>query len=140
MIQIVSMESKNKFRPDPNLKFMDQVHQVMRYHHYAYRTEQTYHDWIIRYIKHFNSRRHPRDMGKTEIEAFLSHLAVKGKVSAATQRQALNAIIFLYDKVLDLPVKEIIDPVKARKRRRPPVVMTQKEVRRVFDQMQWINY
>ncbi len=101
MIQVVNMESKRKFRPDPNLKLMDQVRQVMRYHHYAYRTEQTYHDWIIRYIKHFNCRRHPGDMGKTEIEAFLSHLAMKGKVSAATQRQALNAIIFLYDKVLE---------------------------------------
>ncbi len=75
-------------------------------------------------------------MGKTEIEALLSHLAVKGKVSAVTQRQALNAIIFLYDKALDLPVKEITDPVvKAKNRRRPPVVVTQKEARRVFDRI-----
>ncbi len=72
---------------------MDQVRQVMRYHHYAYRTEKTYSDWICRYIKHFGAKFHPKDMGKREVEAFLSHLAVKENVSASTQRQALNALI-----------------------------------------------
>ena len=61
------MENKRKFRPDPRLKLMDQVRQVLRYHHYAYRTEQSYCDWIVRYIKYFGSKKHPRDMGKTEI-------------------------------------------------------------------------
>ena len=90
------MEIKKKFRPDPNLKLMDQVRQVLRYYHYAYRTEQTYCDWIVRYIKFFNSQKHPKDMGKREIEIFPSHLATKENVAASTQRQALNAIIFLY--------------------------------------------
>ncbi|NVM25984.1 MAG: phage integrase N-terminal SAM-like domain-containing protein [Desulfobacterales bacterium] len=90
------MESKGKFRPDPGIKLMDQVRQVLRYHHYAYRTEQAYCDWIGRYIKFFGSQKHSRDMGKTEIDAYLSHLAAERKVSASTQRQALNAIIFLY--------------------------------------------
>ncbi len=74
-------------------------------------------------------------MGKSEIEAFLSHLATNRRVAASTQRQALNALIFLYRHVLDKPVEDKIDPVKAKKRRRPPVVMTKSEVRRVLDQM-----
>ncbi len=85
------MEIKKKFKPNPDLKLMDQVRQVLRYHHYRYRTEQTYCDWIIRYIKYHDCGRHPREMGKTEIESYLSHLATDRKVSASTQRQALNA-------------------------------------------------
>ena len=88
------MESKTKFRPDRRLKLMDQVRQVMRYHHYAYRTEKTYSDWILRYIRFFGAKYHPKDMGKPEIESFLSHLATKENVSASTQRQTLNALIF----------------------------------------------
>ena len=86
------MESKNIFRPDRRLKLMDQVRQVMRYHHYAYLTEKTYSGWIRRYIRQFGAKFHPKDMGKTEVEAFFSHLAVKENVSASTQRQALNAL------------------------------------------------
>ncbi len=87
------MENKQKFRPNPRLKLMEQVRQVMRYHHYAYRTEKTYSDWILRYIKFHGGKTHPKNMGKNEIEAFLSHLATQGKVSASTQRQALNAFV-----------------------------------------------
>jgi hypothetical protein len=64
------MEIKPKFRPDPKLKLMDQVRQVLRYHHYAYRTEQTYCDWIVRYIKFQGSQTHPTQMDKTHIESF----------------------------------------------------------------------
>jgi len=103
---------------------MDQVRQVLRYHHYAYRTEQAYCDWIVRYIKYFGAKKHPRDMGKTEIDAYLSHLATERKVSASTQRQALNAIIFLYRHVLDQPIEEQIEPTRAKRQPRPPVVMT----------------
>lgn len=129
------MKNKSKFHPDPDLKLMDQVRQVLRYHHYAYRTEQTYCDWIVRYIRFFGAKQHPRDMGKKEIEAFLSHLATEGKVSANTQRQALNAIVFLYKRVLDLPVDEFIEHIRAKKHRRPPVVLSQGEVRKVLVQM-----
>jgi len=96
------MKNKPKFRPNPDLKLMDQVRQVLRYHHYAYRTEQTYCQWIVRFIRFFDAKIHLKDMGKEEIESFLSHLATKGNVAAATQRQALNAIVFLYKQVLDL--------------------------------------
>ena len=130
------MEINKKFRPDPGSKLMDQVRQVLRYHHYAYRTEQTYCDWIVRYIKFHDNKKHPRDMGKTEIDAFLSHLATHGNVAASTQRQALNAIIFLYRHVLDTPIEEQIEPVKAKKHIRPPTVMTKEEVQRVFAHMQ----
>ena len=133
------MENKRKFRPDPDLKLMDQVRQVLRYHHYAYRTENTYCDWIVRYIKYFGAKKHPRDMGKTEIDAYLSHLATERKVSASTQRQALNAIIFLYRHVLDQPIEEQIEPTRAKRQPRPPVVMTKNEVQRVLAQIQGIH-
>ena len=115
------MENLKKFRPDSKLRLMDQVRQVLRYHHYAYRTEQTYCDWIMRYIRYHGSKTHPRNMGKKEIEAFLSHLAVQQNVAASTQRQALNAIVFLYKRVLDIPVDEKLDPIRAKKLTRHPV-------------------
>ena len=133
------MESKKKFRPDRRLKLMDQVRQVMRYHHYAYRTEKTYSDWIRRYIKHFGAKYHPKDMGKRKIEAFLSHLAVKENVSASTQRQALNALIFLYCHVLDEPIDAKIEHVRAKRHKRPPVVMSQPEVKRVLANIKGVH-
>jgi integron integrase len=129
------MESKRKFRPDSKLRLMDQVKQVLRYHHYAYRTEQTYCDWILRYVKYHGGKTHPKEMGKREIEEFLSHLATRGRVSASTQRQALNAIIFLYRDVLDMPVEGQIEPVRAKRHSRVPAVMTQEEVEKVLAEM-----
>ena len=84
-------KSKAKFEPDPKMKLMDQVRQVMRYQHYAWR--QTYCNWILRFIKFHGSKTHPAQMGKTQIDAFLSHLATHGRVSSSTQQQALNAAI-----------------------------------------------
>jgi integron integrase len=129
------MANKKKFKPDPKLKLMDQVRQVLRYHHYAYRTEKTYCDWILRFIKFYQCKKHPKYMGKKEIESFLSHLAIKGEVSAATQRQAFNAIIFLYKSVLNISIDQEIEPVKAKKYTRPPVVFTKNEVKQVLDKM-----
>ena len=129
------MENKPKFKPNPKLKLMDQIREVLRYHHYSYRAEQTYCDWIIRFIKFHGYQKHPKNLGKFEIEAFLSHLATNRKVAASTQRQALNALVFLYKHVLDKPIGDNIAPVKAKKRRRPPVVMTKNEVRQVLNQM-----
>jgi integron integrase len=71
-------------------------------------------------------------MGKTEIETFLSHLAIRGNVAASTQRQALNALIFLYRNVLDKPIDEQIEHIRSKRNRRPPVVMTRSEVKRVL--------
>ena len=126
------MENKPKFRPNPNLKLMDQTREVLRYHHYSYRTEQTYCQWILRYIHYFGGKTHPRLLGEKDIEAFLSHLATDGKVSASTQRQALNALVFLYKYVLDIPLEDKITPARSRRVASPPTVMTQAEVQRVL--------
>ena len=133
------MDSMPKFTPDPGLKLMDQVRQVLCYHHYAIATEKTYVQWIIRYIRHFGTRRHPREMGAKEIEAFLSPLATTEKVSAATQRQALNSIIFLYKHVFNMELAESIAPVRAKRRPRLPEVMSREETRAVLDQMQGLH-
>jgi len=125
------MENKPKFRPNPNLKLMDQVREVLRYHHYAYRTEQTYCQWILRYIHYFGGKTHPRLLGAKKIEAFLSHLATEGQVTASTQRQALNALVFLYKHVLDIQLEEEIAPARSKRMARPPTVMTQPEVQRL---------
>ncbi len=129
------MDEKRKFVPDSKLKLMEQVRETLRYHHYAYRTEQTYCEWIKRFLRHYGFERHPRDMGADEVERFLSHLATKERVAEATQRQALNSIVFLYRHVLDVELGEMA-PVRGRKGRRPPTVLTKEEVGRVLGVMQ----
>ncbi|MCP4368250.1 MAG: integron integrase [Deltaproteobacteria bacterium] len=114
---------------------MDQVREVLRYYHYAYRTEQAYSSWILQYIKFYGEKRHPKDMGKNEIERFLSYLAEKKNVAAATQKQALNALIFLYKKVLDIELGEGIAPTRSKRRMNLPTVLTQKEVSRLLGNM-----
>jgi len=85
-------------------KLLDQVSEALRTKHYAYRTEETYIDWIKRYIL-FHKKRHPKDMGEKEIHEFITYLATERKVATSTQNQALSAILFLYRTVLQ---KEII--------------------------------
>jgi hypothetical protein len=87
----------------------------LRAKHYAYRTEQTYVNWVRRFILH-HKKRHPKEMGGPEIEAFLTHLAVAGHVSASTQTQALCAILFLYKHVLRIELPHL-DAVRAKLRR-----------------------
>lgn len=122
------MENKPKFRPNPNLKLLDQVCQVLRYHHYAYRTEATYCAWIKRFIYYYGGKTHPRELNEKHIEAFLSHLVDDVKVSASTQRQALNALVFLYRDVLDIQLTDKIAPSRSKRTQRPPTVLTQEEV------------
>lgn len=126
------MENKPKFRPNPKLKLMDQVREVLRYHHYAYRTEQTYCQWILRYIHHFGGKTHPNQLGAKDIEAFLSHLATEGKVTTSTQRQALNALVFLYRNVLDISLDGNITPARSKRAAKPPTVLTPTEVQRLL--------
>src|SRR5215831_10210262 len=87
--------------PNPKLKLMDQVREVLRLKHYSIRTERCYCDWIRRYVQ-FHRMKSPAELegGEPKIEAFLSDLAVKGQVSAATQNQAFNALLFLYREIL----------------------------------------
>ncbi len=126
------MENKARFHPNPKLKLMDQVREVLRYHHYAYRTETSYCKWIIRYIRFFGSKTHPIKMGAKHIEKFLSYLASNLNVSASTQRQALNAICFLYREVLQIELDKEITPIRARKLPRLPTVLSPNEVVRLF--------
>ena len=82
-------------------RLLDQVRGKIRLKHYSLRTEQAYLDWIKRFILHFG-KRHPREMGGAEVEAFLTNLAVAGRVAASTQNQAKSALLFLYREVLEI--------------------------------------
>jgi integron integrase len=115
----------------PPRKLLDQVRDAIRLKHYSLRTEDTYVEWIKRYIL-FHHKRHPKDMGVAEVEAFLTHLAVVDQVSASTQNQALSALLFLYRHVLNLPFNQPLRPVRAKRPERLPVVMTHAEALRVL--------
>ena len=115
-------------------KLIDQVREVLRYHHYSYRTEETYVKWIIRFIR-FNELKHPKTMGKHEVEKFLSYLASHRNVSKSTQNQALNAILFLYDKVLLLPINNKVEAARSKKQKRLPTVLTKKEMKTLIQYM-----
>lgn len=134
-IIIGTMESKSKFTPNPDLKLLDQVLETLRYFHYARSTEKTYCRWVLRYIYFYNKERHPRDMGEPEVERFLSHLASVDNVAASTQKQALNALVFLYREVLQLPLDQSLAPVRAKRKIQPPTVLTEQEIQRLFAQM-----
>jgi integron integrase len=112
-------------------KLLDQVREAIRVKHYSIRTEQAYVSWVKRYIL-FHDKRHPADMGKPEIETFLSHLAVDLNVSASTQNQAFNALLFLYQHVLDRELPQTINAKRAKKPKRLPTVMTKEEAQRVI--------
>jgi len=111
---------------------------VIRMKHYSYRTEQTYVQWIRRYIL-FHNKRHPSEMGVPEIEAFLTHLAVQEHVAASTQNQALSALIFLYRQVLKQPLDERIDAIRAKRSRKLPTVLTPEEARAVIQQISGVH-
>ena len=114
-------------------KLMDLVREQIRLKHYSIRTEQAYTQWIRRFIL-FHNKRHPEEMGASEISSFLSYLAQRQSVAAGTQNQALNALVFLYKQVLDIDVQEIEGVVKAKRPERLPVVFTREEVRAVLVQ------
>ena len=120
-------------------KLLDQVREVIRMKHYSIRTEQSYVDWIKRYI-FFHNKRHPADMGEDEIRSFISDLASKKSVAASTQTVALSALLFLYREVLkkDLPYIEGIE--RAKRPERLPVVFTQSEVKEVLARLDGVNY
>ena len=106
---------------------MQVVRDRLRSLHYSLRTEQTYVHWIKRFI-HFHGKRHPRSMGSQEVEAFLSHLAVDGKVAASTQNLALSAVLFLYKDVLDIELPWLKDVTRAKRPQRLPTVLSRAEV------------
>ena len=116
-------------------RLLDEVRSRIRTRHYSLRTEQAYTHWIKRYI-FFHDKRHPVEMGAAEVEAFLTSLAVERQVAAATQKQALAALLFLYREVLELDLPWLDGITRAKQRVRVPVVLTQAEVKRLLDLME----
>jgi integron integrase len=115
-------------------KLLDQIRTRARLRHFSIRTEQAYIYWIKRFIL-FHNKRHPREMGEKEVEAFLSHLAVIGKVSASTQNQAFNALLFLYRTIFGRELGHIENVVRANRPRRLPVVFTKEEVQSILNRL-----
>jgi integrase len=112
-------------------KLLDRVRERIRFKHYSIRTEDSYVQWIRRFIL-FHGKRHPSEMGAVEVEAFLTHLAVEGNVAASTQNQARSALLFLYKEVLGSELPWLNNVEQAKKPRRLPVVLTEDEVRDVL--------
>lgn len=108
------------------MKLLDRVRHTARVKHFSYRTEQCYVYWAERFIR-YHGIRHPDTMGASEVEAFLTHLAVDGRVSASTQNQALAALLFLYKNVLERDIGRL-DAVRAERPARAPIVLSRDEV------------
>ena len=114
--------------------FLDSVRRVIRTLHYSIRTEQSYLSWIKQYIL-YHGKRHPRDMSVVEVGEFLSYLANERNVASATQNQALNALNFLYKRVLNQSLGELQGVTRAKRPKRLPVVLSVDEISRLFDQL-----
>ncbi len=121
-----------------DIKLLDLVRQKIRLKHYSIRTEEAYVSWIKRYI-FFHDKKHPKDMGKEEIEAFLTDLAIKGKVAASTQNQAFNALVFLYKQVLGIDLEDKINAMRAKGPKRVPTVLTVDETFALLDAMTGVH-
>jgi integron integrase len=118
---------------------LDRVRERLRVKHYSIRTEEQYVSWIRRYVL-FHGKRHPREMGEREVEAFLTHLAVAGNVSASTQNQAKAALLFLYAQVLGVELGWREGVTTAKSVRRLPVVLTEEEVRALLAQLKGLHW
>lgn len=124
--------------PNPS-PFLQSVIEAIRIRHYSLRTEQAYLHWVRRFII-FHGKKHPRDMGTMEVNAFLTHLAVTNDVAASTQNQALNALIFLYAHVVGKPLGEIGDVVRAKRPARVPVVLSHDEMRALLRELGGVSW
>ena len=122
----------------PPPKLLDQVRERLRVKHYSLRTEDQYIQCIRRFIL-YHDKRHPREMGAGEVESFLTHLAVQGRVAASTQNQALSALLFLYREVLGMTLPWLQDLVRAKPSQRLPVVLSRPEVAAVLERMSGLH-
>ena len=114
-------------------RLLDRLREAIRLRHYSIRTEAAYVDWVRRFIR-FHAKRHPREMGAAEVEAFLTHLAVERGVAPSTQNQAKSALLFLYRVVLQVQLPWLDEIVAAKDKRRLPVVLTPVEVRALLNE------
>ena len=115
-------------------KLLDQVRQLMRLRHYSLRTEEAYVGWIRRYIL-FHGKRYPNELDEKDVSEFLSDLAITGRVAAATQNQALNALLFLYKEVLQRELGFVGDALRVKRPPKVPIVLSPEEVRAVLSQL-----
>jgi len=120
-------------------KLLDQARIAMRQRHYSLKTEKSYISWMKRFIL-FHNKRHPKDMGDVEIEQFLNHLVLKRGVSASTQAQALNAVVFLYKQVLEMEIGQFENLRKSNKPKRLPVVLSVSEVGQILSLLDGRNH
>src|SRR2546426_1856771 len=116
------------------MKLLAQVRAVLRTKHYSRRTEEAYVYWVQRYVR-FHGVRHPAELGEREVARFLSDLAVRGRVAASTQNQALSALLFLHRDVLGRDVGELDQLVRAKRPARLPVVLSRAEVKAVLGRL-----
>ncbi len=123
---------------DRPLRLLERLRNRLRTRHYSPRTERTYCDWVRRFVL-YHERRHPRSMGEPEIAAFLTHLATERQVSASTQNQALQAILFLYNHVLGQPVGIVHGVERAKRPRRLPIVLSSLEVRSLLSRLTGVS-
>lgn len=130
--------TEQKTQPE-GVRLLDQVRGKIRLKHYSIRTEQAYVDWIRRFILHFG-KRHPRELGAAEVEAFLTHLAVAGKVAASTQNQAKSALLFLYKEVLEAELPWLDNVERAKAPKRLPVVLTRDEVQALLSRLEGTHW
>ncbi|WP_290648710.1 integron integrase [Aquisalimonas sp.] len=120
-------------------RLLDEVRERIRFKHYSIRTERSYVGWIRRFIL-FHGKRHPREMGAREVEAFLTHLASNRDVAASTQNQAFSALLFLYRDVLGVQLEAVQNVERAKKPTRLPTVLTRNEVRAVLAHLDGTNW
>ncbi len=121
----------DRFIPNPKLKLREQLREIMRFKHLSPRTEEVYWRWMKGFIL-FHGKKHPREMGAPEVQAYLTHLAAHQNVAAATQRQALNAIVFLYKEVLAMPLGLIGEIERPKRKPKLPTVLSKPEVQRLL--------
>jgi site-specific recombinase XerD len=121
-------------RPTARPRLLDRVRDAIARRHYSRRTEETYVHWIKCFIR-FHGTRHPRELGETEVTAFLNHLARDRDVAASTQNQALSALLFLYKEALNQPLAWLDGLERAKRPARLPMVLSVAEVRRLLAQI-----
>ena len=131
----MNQDSSSSARPGQKPRLFDQIRAAIRTKHYSRRTEEAYANWARQFIL-FHGKRHPLEMAEAEVAQFLEHLAVNRRVSASTQNQALNALVFLYGTVLHKPFGKLREITRAKRPVRLPVVLTEAEVQMLFAVMQ----
>lgn len=148
--------ARDRFLPNPKLKFMEQCREVMRFRHFSPRTEEAYLHWIMRFLKFCRDHphltpalsppaegaerekqwRHPAEMGAAEVSRFLGDLAERQKVAASTQNQALNALVFMYREVVGREPGEFESFARAKRPKRLPVVLSREETRALLEKLE----